>query len=433
MTRPLILSLLLLVPVATARGQGSDAALRDRVARLVEKLEAEKAEARDAAEKTLVELGPKALPYVPEPVKGDAADKKTRLDRVRKALREAAEQINLGASKVTIQVQGIRLSDAVKKLQALSGNAITDERDEPSNPTFDLDLKDKPFLEALDEVARKGGVGLDFFSGDGSIGLKDGPGMQQQQQAPNTAPATPNPFRAFTGPFLVTLKSLRTTRDFEGGNTFAVLQLEADWEPRLRPMLLALKNEDVKIVDDRGKEVKANLDQESMSAALNPDNPAAEININFALPDRDAKKLASVKVKAELSVPAALRTFRFPNLAKADVTQKQGNASVTLESCEVDEQTWKVDVAVKLPGAEGTESYQMGSVRNRLWLQKPDGSRFELNGGFNQTGNDGGTLSFEYLFVDVPGKPADYQLVYETPSKIVTIPLEFEFKDVPLP
>jgi hypothetical protein len=432
MTRFLALSLLLLVPLATARGQGSDAALRDRVARLVEKLEAEKTEARDAAEKTLVELGPKALPYVPEPTKGDAADKKARLERVRKALREAAEQINLGASKVTIQVQGIRLSDAVKKLQALSGNAITDGRDEPTNPTFDLDLKDKPFLEALDEVAKKAGVGLDFFSGDGSIGIKDGAGMQQQQ-TPNATPATPNPYRAFTGPFLVTLKGLRAARDFEGGNTFAVLQLEADWEPRLRPMLLALKNEDVKITDDRGKEVKANLDQESMSTSLNPDNPAAEININFALPDREAKKLASLKVKAELSVPAALRTFRFPSLAKADVTQKQGDASVTLESCEVDEQTWKVNVAVKLPGAEGGESYQMGSLRNRLWLQKPDGSRFEHNGGFNQTGNDGGTMSFEYLFVDVPGKPADYQLVYDTPSKVVTIPLEFEFKDVPLP
>ena len=30
-------------------------------------------------------------------------------------------------------------------------------------------------------------------------------------------------------------------------------------------------------------------------------------------------------------------------------------------------------------------------------------------------------------------KPADFGLVYETPSKVLTIPLEFEFKDVPLP
>ena len=79
------------------------------------------------------------------------------------------------------------------------------------------------------------------------------------------------------------------------------------------------------------------------------------------------------------------------------------------------------------------ESYRQGLFNNRLWLQKADGSRFEHNGGFSNTGSDGGKLGFEYLFVDAPGKPADYQLVYETPSKVVTIPLEFEFKDVPLP
>ena len=40
---------------------------------------------------------------------------------------------------------------------------------------------------------------------------------------------------------------------------------------------------------------------------------------------------------------------------------------------------------------------------------------------------------YEYLFVEAPGKLADYGLTYETPSRVVTIPLEFEFKKVPLP
>ena len=35
--------------------------------------------------------------------------------------------------------------------------------------------------------------------------------------------------------------------------------------------------------------------------------------------------------------------------------------------------------------------------------------------------------------VDAPGKPKDHMLVYESPAKVVAIPLEFEFKDVPLP
>ena len=93
-----------------------------------------------------------------------------------------------------------------------------------------------------------------------------------------------------------------------------------------------------------------------------------------------------------------------------------------------------MNVTLAYPG-EGPafESYRQGLFNNRLWLQRADGSRFEHNGGFSNTASDGGKLGFEYLFVDAPGKPADYQLVYETPSKVITVPLEFEFKDIPLP
>ena len=93
-----------------------------------------------------------------------------------------------------------------------------------------------------------------------------------------------------------------------------------------------------------------------------------------------------------------------------------------------------VGLAVSYPeGGPAFESYRQGLFNNRLWLQKPDGSRFEQNGGFNNTGSDNGTIRFEYLFVDAPGKPADHGLIYETPIKVVPIPLEFEFKGVPLP
>ena len=43
------------------------------------------------------------------------------------------------------------------------------------------------------------------------------------------------------------------------------------------------------------------------------------------------------------------------------------------------------------------------------------------------------SLVSEYLFADAPGKLADYQLIYETPSTVITIPLEIrKFKDVDL-
>ena len=95
-----------------------------------------------------------------------------------------------------------------------------------------------------------------------------------------------------------------------------------------------------------------------------------------------------MKIKAEVTVPSGVKTFRFPSLAQQNVTKKQGDISVTLESTEVDEQVWKVNVLLSYPG-EGPafESYRQGLFNNRLWLQKADGSRFEHNGGFSNTGS----------------------------------------------
>ena len=64
---------------------------------------------------------------------------------------------------------------------------------------------------------------------------------------------------------------------------------------------------------------------------------AVEINVRMDPPARAAKRLARFKVKADVTVPAALRTFKFPSLAAKNVTQSQGDLRVTLEATEVDE------------------------------------------------------------------------------------------------
>jgi hypothetical protein len=417
--------------------QGSDAALRDRVSQLVERLDATKLEAQQAAEEALIKLGPRILPFLPDPAdaksKGANAARRQRLERIRAALTEAKDESNLGPSKVTIQGQAIRLSEVIQKLQAQSGNAITDMREqsgaEATNPALDLDIVDKPFLEALDLVARKAGFTPYFYTGDSTVGMMP---AAAPAATPESAPTVVSV--QYSGPFRITLKQIEARRDFQTGAASANIQLEVAWEPRLRPMLLALDTDALKITDDRGQEVEPQVREESSQVVLRPENPAAEININLAAPDRAVKNLALLKVKAEITVPAGLRTFRFPTLAARDVVQKQGDIRVMLESTEVEEQVWKVNVVLEYP-AEGPvfESYRQGLFNNQLWLQKADGSRFEHNGGFSNTGSDQGKLGFEYLFVDAPGKPADYQFVYQTPSKVLTIPLEFEFKDVPLP
>jgi hypothetical protein len=422
--------------MAAARAQAeADAALKDRVLQLVDRLDADKPESRDTAAASLIKLGSKILPLLPDPATVKSAQRKEQLERIRAALVQKQDEINIAATKVTITGKGIRLSEALQQLQKQTGNSITDQREqlgtEVTNPALELNLRDKPFFEALDEVARLAEVSTSFSTGDGSIGIMAGASMTP---APNMPAAKGKPLVVYSGPFRIELQALSLARDFQAGTALANARLEVAWEPRLRPMLLKLQADALKVVDDRKKEVKPQVAMESDEVVIRPENPSAEINLNLDAPEREAKKLASLKVKAEVTIPAGIKIFKFPSLAQKDVTVKQGDVSLTLEDTEVDEQVWKVNVTLVYPG-EGPafESYRQGLFNNRLWLQRADGSRFEHNGGFNNTGSDGGKLGFEYLFVDPPGKTADYQLVYESPSKVITIPLEFEFKDVNLP
>jgi len=412
-------------PGSTRAQQASDAALRDRVLQLVERFDAEKPETRDAAEASLVKLGPKVLSLLPEPGGDASKERKERLERVRAKLVEAKDDVDAGPSKVTLQAKGIRLSDALQQLQKLTGNPISDLREqqggEATNPSFDLDLKDATFYQALDEIARRAEVSISAFTGDGSVGIMPGKppekGMTQ-----------------YVGAFRVDLREIASRRDFQAGTAAANLAFEVAWEPRLRPMMLAIKADQIVVKDDQGRAVKPQVMAEATDVVLRPENPVAEINVNLDAPERSASKLAEVTVKADLTLPAGVKTFRFPSLAGKDVAIKQGDVSVTLQDVEVDEQVWKVGVLLSYPG-EGPafESYRQGLFNNRLWLETADGSRFEHNGGFSNTGSDGGRLGFEYLFVDAPGKPEDYKFVYETPSRVITAPLEFTFKDIPLP
>ncbi len=417
--------LAILATGGTAWSQTSDAALRDRVDQLVSKLDAPKMEARKTAEDALIKLGERVLPLLPEGAKAGGGEREQRLERIRKAIRESMDQTNLGASKVTLKGKGIRLSEALKKLQTQSGNMISDLREaegaEVTNPGLDLELEDVPFFQALDEVARKAEITLNYYTGDGSVGVMGGKPPENQ-------------LVQYAGPFRVAFKQINALRDFQAGTSTANTQFEVAWEPRLRPMLLALKVDDLKITDDQGKAIEPQVMMESTDVVLRPENPAVEMNVNLMAPERTAKKIASMKVKADVTIPAGLKTFRFPSLTQENETLKEGDIGLTLEGTEVDEQVWKVNIVLAYPGGgEAFESYRQGLFNNRIWLQKKDGSRFEHNGGFSNTSADQGKLGFEYLFVDAPGKPGDYQLVYETPSKVLTIPLEFEFKDVPLP
>lgn len=264
----ILLALLLICP-AIALGQAADSALKDRVDQLIEKLSSKDEKARDAAEKSLIGLGVKVIPLLPDAGKVSGDETKKRLEKVRAALAEEAEKGSLVASKVTIQGKGIRLTEALKLLQTQSGNRITDLREangaDVTNPALDLDLKDTVFFEALDIIARQAELSLDFHTGDGTIGIMPGAPAGLPDQV-GEDPKEAKSMVLYSGPFRIEFKNYASSRDFATGTASANAQFEVAWEPRLRPMLLGLKAENVTIVDDLGNTVTPTVDAESATS-----------------------------------------------------------------------------------------------------------------------------------------------------------------------
>jgi hypothetical protein len=135
---------------AQTQAAATDAALRDRVVQLVDRLSAPTPEAREAAVASLIKLGPKVLPLLPDPATAKTPQLKELFERVRTGLRAQEDEVNTNASRVTISGKGIRLSEALQQLQKQTGNPITDLREqlgtEVTNPALDLDVRDKTFF-----------------------------------------------------------------------------------------------------------------------------------------------------------------------------------------------------------------------------------------------------------------------------------------------
>ncbi len=122
----------------------------------------------------------------------------------------------------------MRLTEAIKALQAQSGNVITDLReangDEATNPALDLDIEDKPFFEAFDIIAEKAGVTFTPYTGDGTLGIMAG-GMDPGHR---TCPRWASRWCVYSGPFRIQFKQIAIVKDFGAANGTATAPVRRD-------------------------------------------------------------------------------------------------------------------------------------------------------------------------------------------------------------
>jgi hypothetical protein len=412
-----------------AAGKLSPAALATKVKALITQLDSNQQAKREAAEKELVELGPEVLPLLPPVSARTPAEVRNRILRIRTALMQIAIEATTKPAKVTLSGE-MKLSEALAKISEQTGNRFVDYRErfnqEPTDPTVKLEIADKSFWEALDEVLDAAGMTIYNYDEDASAlayTARDSGALKRSGRA------------AYGGLFRLEPSRIDASRNLKMEGRSLRITTDVSWEPRIRPIVLEQPLGEVKAVDENGNEIAVDGSEGNLEVPVEGTNAAVELEIPLMAPERSVTQIASLKGKLTAVVLGRTEAFEFENLDKAkNVEQERGGVVVTLEQFRKNGEIFDAQIQVRFDkAANALESHRGWIYNNECYLVGPKGQRIE-NAGLEATLLDVNEVGLVYRF-DVPDATTmqGYRFVYSTPAAIIKVPVEFELKSIDLP
>ncbi len=402
--------------------------LQADVRRLVRQLDGDSLAEREAAEKALVELGPNVLDLLPPVSRNTSAEVKVRLDRIRKTLQEKAAQAAAEATRVTLKGE-MPLSEALAALAKQSGNKIVDFRErfgqQAPDPAVKADFQEVPFWNALDDLLDQAGLTVYNFSGEpGTVAIVSR-GSSELSRADR---ATYSGLFRFEGISLIARRDLR-----DPDSDSLRLTLEVAWEPRVSPIVLQLPLESIQAVDENGQTIPVDTGPAQLEIPAEMGIPATEIQVPLKLPDRQSRKIASLQGRLQALVPGRVQEFTFEDLKDAKaVEQRAAGVTVTLEQVRKNLDLYEARVRVRFDQASNAlESHRNWVYNNEAYLLDPEGERVD-HAGMQATLQRDDEVGVAYLFDREQGIEG-CKFVYKTPVVIVSMPVGYQLKDIPLP
>jgi hypothetical protein len=405
--------------------------LKGKVDQLVQQLADQDSEKQAAAVAALVKLGPDILPLLPKPDAKLTAEQKKHLAAIRTTIRDAAALNAIAPRTITIQKKSITLEVALTEISQQTGITVMDRRrDKETSPKFALDLTKATFWEAVDEIALKADLRISFYEKDGALAFVDGPHK--------TLPVS------HSGVFRVAVKRLLSLLDLEADHHVWMLHLEIAWEPRFQPLFLEMQPDSLVVKDGKGGELKSIPGGGGRVPVTRP--LTMETQVRVEAPTKPTDKIAVLKGAMTMVGPSKMLNFTFDNLAKIDPGKKeqvrketQEGVTAYLREFRVEPEIWTFGLLLEYPqDGPDFESFESWLVNNQIFLEKKNGKgRFAANGGYDIDEQGGHKAILNYRFIDdnnlTLGKPEDWKLIYRTPGTIVKFPIQFEFKDLPVP
>lgn len=415
---------------ATFLAADDEAALKSQAAALVEQLNAAALADREAAEKQLVELGPDVLSMLPAADARMPAETRQRLSRVRETLERRLADQALEPSRITIDAEDEPISSVLSKFAESTGNLLIDYRNEFGQATDDLEVTfaadNLTFWEAFDEFLDEAQLGLYPYSGEDGIAIIN----RAAESVDRSGRAT------YAGAFRIEpqeISAQQNLRSEMSGTTR--FRFEVAWEPRLRPIAIQQRLETLDVVGSDGEEISVSGGGQGVyEADVQAGMFTTEIDLPLESPDRSVEQIDRFAGRLNVMIAGANAQFAFSDLQEQSrlIEKSQGAATVTFERLRRNGSVWEIRVRVYYDETSGAlESHRGWIFDNPAYLINPDGQRV-AHDGFETTLQNENEVGMAYLFA-IDAAPVGWTFVYETPATLLTIPVDYEIKDVPLP
>jgi len=401
--------------------------LAQQVARLVDQLDDDRLAVRQKAEAALVRLGPRAadaLPKIDEPMSAEVVH---RLARVRQQWLRAETQALQRASTIEVPDRSIRLAKLLDQVQKQTGNRLRIQAEIAASlaarmvkvPAGRVD-----FWPAIDRVLDQVRLVPYPFSRHRELLLMAAPENQVARYG----------HAFYAGPFRLEPVRLEAHRDLRTPVTSALaLHVEVAWEPRLAPIGVHQPLADVDATGEGGVPLRLVENDLDLAPDVQQGTTAVEIEIPFLLPPRRITRIAVLHGKLSVLLPGTVRPLRFEQLDAGGVQRRaEGQVTVLLDGVRRNGTLWEIRLRVRFAGAaESLDSHRGWLFRNACYLVGPHNKRYE-HAGFETTRQNQGEVGITYLF-DVAEDLKALALVYETPVTLLHVPVEYQFRDIPLP
>jgi len=389
--------------------------------KLSEELDSDRLSVRDAAEAKLLSIGPEVIEYLPAVNSNSSDEWRMRIDRLRSSLEQLEIQRLTKPALVTL-LGTMTGRDALTKIAVQTGNAIGLSEVPNLDRSVVTDFDETPYWEALDEV-------LDQL--ELTVASVDEESMRLMPRASHA------PLRSATAGYsgvirvepLIVQKILQL---HDPGKSTAQIQTLLAWEPRLAPVFVRFPMESMKLTCDDGQVLEPkqmNSETEFVPAG----GSQLQVNLDFSLPSREAKKIFRWSGDVFVSIPGKMAKLEFTDLMNANKQKATvGNLTVVLEKARKNRDIYEVLVGVTLKGdGNSAESFRGWSNTNEAYLLNAANERIE-HVGWSTTRMTDNEIGLSYLF-DVEKGLDGCKFLYRAPATLVEQTVHFILEDVPLP